>query len=59
MDADFGAGTLTWSCTDVKNKKTKGPFVVPFTGSATGIDSISIMLRGKQGAIDNIQIKGR
>jgi len=59
MDADFGAGTLTWSCTDVTHNKTKGPFVLPFTGSAAGIDSISIILRGSQGAIDNIQIKGR
>ena len=59
MDADFGAGTLTWSCTDVKNKKTKGPFVVPFTGAAAGIDSISIILRGSQGAIDDIRIQGK
>ena len=58
MDADFGAGTLTWSCTDVKNNKSKGPFVVPFTGRAAGIDSISIMLRGSQGAIDRIRIQG-
>ena len=24
-DIDFGAGALTWSCTDVKRKETKGP----------------------------------
>ena len=59
MDADFGAGTLTWSCTDVTHNETKGPFVVPFTGGAAGIDGISIILRGSHGAIDSIRIQGR
>jgi len=59
MDADFGVGTLTWSCTDVTNNKTKRPFVVPFTGGASGIDAIDIMLQGSQGAIDSIRIQGR
>ena len=59
MDADFGAGTLTWSCTDVTHNETKGPFIVPFTGGAAGIDAISIMLRGSQGAIDSVSIQGR
>lgn len=59
LDVDFGAGTLTWSCTNLKNNKSKGPFVVPFTGGAAGIDSISIVLKGEQGALDNIRIQGR
>jgi hypothetical protein len=59
MDIDFGAGTLTWSCTDVKSNTSKGPFVVPFTGSAAGIDGISIILRGTQGALDSIRIEGK
>ena len=59
MDADFGAGTLTWSCIDVTHNQTKGPFTVPFTGGAAGIDGISIILRGKQGALDSIRIEGK
>ncbi len=59
IELDFGAGTLIWSCTDVARKQTKGPFVVPFTGCASGLDAISIMMRGTQGALDDIRIRGR
>ncbi len=59
MEIDFGAGTLTWTATDVRNDKSIGPFVVPFTGSASGIDATGFILRGKQGALDSIRIEGR
>jgi hypothetical protein len=40
----------------VKNQQSQGPFVVPFTGA---VDAVGIMLRGEQGALDNIRVRGR
>ena len=58
-EIDFSAGAVTWSCRDIRNDASQGPFVVPFSGGADGLDAISIMLRGEQGALDDIRIQGR
>ena len=58
-ETDFTAKTLTWSCRDVTHDKSYGPFVVPFAGTATDMDSVAINVRGLGAAIDDLRIEGR
>ena len=58
-EIDFTNGTITWSCTDVGSKQSKGPFMMRFTGAVSGMDSLSIILRGTIGALDNFRVQGK
>ena len=59
VDVDFTAGNVTWSCRDLTHDQLYGPFVTPFTGTATGIDAVAINVRGPHAAIDDLRIEGR
>ena len=58
-EIDFSSRVLPWSCRDMTHEKDYGPFTVPFTGSATDIDSVAITVRGEGAAIDDLRIEGR
>jgi len=57
IEVDFGTNILTWQCRNRDNDKLYGPFEVPFTGTALGIDGLSFFMRGPGSQIDSIYVR--
>jgi hypothetical protein len=57
LEIDFGASVLNWSFADRETRKTQGPFTTPYTGKLVDVNAVDVVVRGPQGAIDELVIE--